>query len=90
MTSVLFSTHGLCRATAVLVLLCALALSGCALRNTSLPRHHIRAADPAVASDAPAAPNVLSGEDYDPWECFNELSFSFNFDLLDGYALARS
>ncbi len=25
--------------------------------------------------------------DYDPWESFNEQSFSFNFDVLDHYAL---
>ena len=51
----------------------------------------MRAADAALASDSPTASRALPGEsgvmDYDPWESFNELSFSFNFDVLDRYAL---
>ena len=91
MTSVRFPTRGTGCITALLVSLCVLGLSGCALRDTSLPTLHMRAADAALASDSPTASHALPGEseamDYDPWESFNELSFSFNFNVLDRYAL---
>jgi phospholipid-binding lipoprotein MlaA len=88
---VLFPTGGAGCVTVLLISLCVLGLPGCALRNTSSSTFHMRAADAALASDLPSASHTFSGEsgamDYDPWESFNELSFSFNFEVLDRYAL---
>ena len=42
----------------------------------------------ALASDMPSPSSDPSeGVDYDPWESFNEKTFSFNFNVLDHYAL---
>ncbi len=44
----------------------------------------------AIASDSPSMFHTSAaneGVDYDPWESFNEKTFSFNFNVLDRYAL---
>jgi phospholipid-binding lipoprotein MlaA len=50
----------------------------------------MQAEEAALASDSPTplrAPDESEAIDYDPWESFNEQTFSFNFDVLDRYAL---
>ncbi len=45
------------------------------------------ASDPAERTQISAKTEEEGGEDYDPWEPFNERMFSFNHDVLDRFVL---
>ena len=71
-----------------IALLCIVALSACSSQTSSSPTPYLTA-DTAVTTDAPS-PRASDGAgalDYDPWESFNQETFSFNFDVLDHYGL---
>jgi phospholipid-binding lipoprotein MlaA len=71
------------------VLLVALGLPGCSTENDR-PRNRPASDEQALASDLPSPlppADSSEGMDYDPWESFNEKTFSFNFDDLDHYAI---
>jgi phospholipid-binding lipoprotein MlaA len=71
------------------VLLVGITVSGCSMQNER-PRNRPASDEQALASDLPPPlpPADLSeGMDYDPWESFNEKTFSFNFNDLDHYAI---
>jgi phospholipid-binding lipoprotein MlaA len=70
--------------TAAITLLCSLSLFGCSANNSSSRTAY---KDAVVASDSPTPFRSPGGLDYDPWESFNERTFSFNFNVLDRYAL---
>jgi phospholipid-binding lipoprotein MlaA len=75
---------------AALMSLCVLGLCGCSAQNDSPRRRYMQAEEAALASDSPTsvrAPDESEAIDYDPWESFNEQTFSFNFNVLDRYAL---
>jgi phospholipid-binding lipoprotein MlaA len=56
--------------------------------SSATPVAGSRAEQAALVSDAPPPPpDASEGVDYDPWESFNEKTFSFNFNVLDHYAL---
>lgn len=66
-------THSLRSLLAALMALCIVGMFGC-----------------SAQSDLPGPPRTTWGShtiDYDPWEPFNQRTFSFNFDVLDRYAL---
>jgi len=69
------------------MLLCALSLLGCSgQKKASLTPYD----EAVLGSDSPAPlPGADRSEDtdYDPWESFNERTFSLNFNLLDRYGL---
>ena len=74
-----------------MVALCILGLFGCSGQTywwTDSPPAQPK--ETALASDSPA-PLDMVGEsqamDYDPWESFNEQTFSFNFNVLDRHVL---
>jgi phospholipid-binding lipoprotein MlaA len=76
-------------AAVTVALLCALILNGCSAQNSSSRTPYVLI-DPAAASDLPSrrpAPDEREGLDYDPWESFNQETFSLNFNVLDRYAL---
>jgi phospholipid-binding lipoprotein MlaA len=82
--------HSLPRVVAALIALCALGLFGCSAQNDSSRMPFTQAEEAALASDSPAPLRTPGGSqtmDYDPWESFNERTFSFNFNVLDRYAL---
>jgi phospholipid-binding lipoprotein MlaA len=62
-------------------------LPGCSLQNDPPSSSSADEEQAALASDHSLAPDSSEGVDYDPWESFNEQTFSFNFNLLDHYAL---
>src|SRR5438552_11549802 len=69
------------------VLLVSVSLPGCSAQKR--PRS-ARDEQAILASDSPSplrATDSSEGMDYDPWESFNEKTFSFNFNVLDRYAL---
>jgi phospholipid-binding lipoprotein MlaA len=71
------------------VLLVGIGLSGCSTQNDR-PRNRSAPDTQALASDLPspaAAADSSEGMDYDPWESFNEKTFSFNFNDVDHYAI---
>ena len=71
----------------VVMVLCAFNLIGCCSKNIS---SRMAYPDLALASDLPTAfhaPAESEATDYDPWESFNEQTFSFNFNVIDRYAL---
>ena len=72
---------------AALMLLCVTCLiGGCSSQSDSSRARE----EAALASDSPSAPRppqASEGMDYDPWESVNEKTFSFNFNVLDHYAL---
>ena len=75
---------------AVLIWFCGLGLFGCSVQNERSSRVYTLPEDAALASDSAAplsTPRESETMDYDPWESFNAWSFSFNFDVLDHYAL---
>jgi phospholipid-binding lipoprotein MlaA len=75
---------------AVVVAISCLSLSGCSTRADSSRRGYTPAEEAALASDSPSPRRAALGSealDYDPWESFNERTFSFNFNVLDHYAL---
>ena len=66
-------THWLPPLPAALMALCIVGMFGCSAQN-----------------DSPGPLRPTWGNhtiDYDPWEPFNERTFSFNFEVLDRYAL---
>jgi len=69
--------------------LVGIGLPGCSSQNDPAQSRSAREEQAALASDLPSvSPSDLSeGVDYDPWKSFNEGTFSFNFDVLDYYAL---
>jgi len=72
---------------AAVTLLCVVSLFGCSAKNNS---SRIAYEDAALASDSPTPLRTydeIPAMDYDPWESFNERTFSFNFNVLDRYAL---
>jgi phospholipid-binding lipoprotein MlaA len=75
---------------AIVVAFSCLSLSGCSTHADSSRRAYTPAEEVALASDLPgphrAAPES-EALDYDPWESFNERTFSFNFNVLDRYGL---
>ena len=78
------------RVTAAVVALCILGLFGCSGQTYWWNRPPAQPKETALASDSPA-PLDMVGEsqamDYDPWESFNEQTFSFNFNVLDRHVL---
>jgi phospholipid-binding lipoprotein MlaA len=70
------------RILAAITLLFAVSLLGCSWQKNASPTAYEQA---AIASDLP--PGESAGVDYDPWEPFNERTFSFNFNILDHYGL---
>lgn len=72
------------------VLLISVGLPGCSRQNDPLESNFASARQAALASDKPSAlspPDPNETVDYDPWESFNERTFSFNFNVVDHYAL---
>jgi phospholipid-binding lipoprotein MlaA len=72
-----------------IVLLIGIGLSGCSMQNERA-RNRPAPDTQALASDLPSPlgpADSSEGMDYDPWESFNEKTFSFNFDDLDHYAI---
>jgi phospholipid-binding lipoprotein MlaA len=90
--SSLFSAHAVSSSmlAAVVVAISSLSLFGCSTHVDSSRRAYTPTEEVALASDLPgahrAAP-VSEALDYDPWESFNERTFSFNFNVLDRYGL---
>jgi ABC-type transporter lipoprotein component MlaA len=82
--------HSLAPLAAALTALCVVGMFGCSAQN-DLPRSpYAQAEETALASDSAAplhTPWSSQTLDYDPWESFNERTFSFNFNVLDRYAL---
>jgi phospholipid-binding lipoprotein MlaA len=73
---------------ALLISLCAMSLYGCSASSSSPTLSPVQRA--AIASDVASprhAPEENAGMDYDPWESFNDRTFSFNFNILDRYGL---
>jgi phospholipid-binding lipoprotein MlaA len=73
----------------VAALLSVLTLSGCSTQNSSSARPDVPA-DAALLSDLPRPLHTTDGDaglDYDPWESFNQRTFSFNFNVLDRYGM---
>jgi phospholipid-binding lipoprotein MlaA len=71
------------------VFLVGIGLSGCSTQNDR-PRNRPAPDTQALASELPsplAPPDSSEGMDYDPWESFNEKTFSFNFNDVDHYAI---
>jgi phospholipid-binding lipoprotein MlaA len=82
--------RGLSQGMIAVILILDIALSGCSAQRNQSPTTYDRAEEAAIASDSPSRfhlSEVNNGMDYDPWESFNEKTFSFNFDVLDHYAL---
>jgi len=72
------------------VLLVSIGLPGCAAENDPSRILAARDEQAIIASDSPAPlrpPDPSEEVDYDPWESLNEKTFSFNFNVLDRYAL---
>lgn len=75
---------------AVVVAISTLSLFGCSTHADSSRTAYTPAEEAALASDLPGPHRAaLESEalDYDPWESFNERTFSFNFNVLDRYGL---
>lgn len=75
---------------AVVVAISTLSLFGCSTHADSSRTANTPAEEAALASDLPGPHRAaLESEplDYDPWESFNERTFSFNFNVLDRYGL---
>jgi phospholipid-binding lipoprotein MlaA len=72
-----------------LVLLVSIGLPGCSAQNDPLRTRSTREEQVILASDSPSPmpPDPSEEIDYDPWESFNDKTFSFNFNVLDRYAL---
>ena len=92
--SVRLVLYGRARALApvvvVLTALCVPGLFGCSVQNDWRRGPDTQAEKAALASDTPTAsgtPGESQTMDYDPWESLNERTFSFNFKVLDRYAL---
>src|SRR5215472_13180828 len=77
------------RVTVAVVALCVLGLFGCSGQTYWWNRPPAQAKETALASDSPAPLEVGESQDmdYDPWEPFNEQTFSFNFNVLDRHVL---
>ena len=69
---------------AVAVLFFAATFLGCSSQGNPSRTAYEQA---AIASDLPTPSSESVGIDYDPWEPFNERTFSFNFNILDHYGL---
>jgi phospholipid-binding lipoprotein MlaA len=79
------------RRSVLIVPLAVLALLIVSLPGCSSRRNNSQTADESdraaiVASDMPSS-DVNEGMDYDPWEKFNEKTFSLNFNYIDHYGL---
>jgi hypothetical protein len=71
---------------ASLTLFCGTSLLGCTAKTLS---SRTACEQAALASDSriPLRPGGSDVLDYDPWEAFNQQTLSFNFNVLDQYAL---
>jgi phospholipid-binding lipoprotein MlaA len=78
---------GLLMLALAVVVLVGVGLPGCSLQNDPPSSSSADEEQAALASDHSLAPDSSEGVDYDPWESFNEQTFSFNFNVLDHYAL---
>ena len=70
------------------MLLSSTSLFGCSAHNPLSLKPYDEAE--MASSDLPTSVPATDGSDavdYDPWESFNERTFSFNFNILDHYAL---
>jgi phospholipid-binding lipoprotein MlaA len=76
-------------AAVTVVFLISIGLPGCTLQSDFAGGGSAREEQAAPASDmlSPSLSDPSEGVDYDPWEAFNEETFSFNFNVLDHYAL---
>jgi phospholipid-binding lipoprotein MlaA len=75
---------------ATLGFLGAVGLFGCSTQSNPPRTSYPASETAAIASDSPSpsrAPEASEEMDYDPWEAVNEKTFSFNFNVLDHYAL---
>ena len=78
------------RSAVAITLLTQVVLSGCSAQGNQSGTSYGPAEEAAIASDSPSPlhkSDVDEGTDYDPWESVNEKTFSFNFNVLDHYAL---
>jgi phospholipid-binding lipoprotein MlaA len=76
--------------TIAIILLLNVTLGGCSAQKNQSHTTYDPADEAAIASDTPSRFHRFEaneGMDYDPWESFNEKTFSFNFNVLDHYAL---
>ena len=74
----------------VIVTIVSITFLGCSVQRKGSDERTAQLSDvapsPAVEAESPTAEEA-EGMDYDPWERFNEKTFSFNFEVLDHYAL---
>ena len=72
------------------VLLVGTGLSGCSTQSDRPRNRPARDEQGLPTSDSLSSPGPVDSSeemDYDPWESFNEKTFSFNFDDVDHYAI---
>jgi phospholipid-binding lipoprotein MlaA len=71
------------RLSTIVALLVSISLAGCSAQSDG-PRNRSARDREALASDMPSPNEEM---DYDPWESFNEKTFSFNYNDVDHYAI---
>lgn len=72
------------------VALVIISLPGCSSQRDASRTSDAQDRAAILASDSPSplhSPDSSDGMDYDPWESFNEKTFSLNFNVIDHYAL---
>jgi phospholipid-binding lipoprotein MlaA len=71
------------RLSTIVALLVSISLAGCSAQSDGARNRSARDRE-ALASDMPSPNEEM---DYDPWESFNEKTFSFNYNDVDHYAI---
>jgi phospholipid-binding lipoprotein MlaA len=72
------------------VALVSIGLPGCSSQKNGSQTSEEQKRAAILASDSPSPTHVAdssTGMDYDPWESFNEKTFSLNFNYIDHYGL---